>query len=212
MLVTAGGTREAIDAVRYIGNRSSGRMGFAIAGAAAERGAEVVVIAANVALERDPRIRYVDVESAAELARACESELDGADVLVMCAAVADFVPVGKLNGKLSRREQERLTLELEASPDILAMLSARRRSNQTLVGFAAEHGAGGLERARAKLVGKQLDLIVYNDIAEPGIGFDAIENEVTLISADGERLLRRSPKADIAGALLDAIEELAVRA
>jgi phosphopantothenoylcysteine decarboxylase/phosphopantothenate--cysteine ligase len=212
VLVTAGGTREAIDAVRYIGNRSSGRMGFAIAGAAAERGAEVVVIAANVALERDPRIRYVDVESAAELARACESELDGADVLVMCAAVADFVPVGKLNGKLSRREQERLTLELEASPDILAMLSARRRSNQTLVGFAAEHGAGGLERARAKLVGKQLDLIVYNDIAEPGIGFDAIENEVTLISADGERLLRRSPKADIAGALLDAIEELAVRA
>jgi phosphopantothenoylcysteine decarboxylase/phosphopantothenate--cysteine ligase len=212
VLVTAGGTREAIDAVRYIGNRSSGRMGFAIADAAAERGAEVVVIAANVALERDPRIRYVDVESAAELARACESELDGADVLVMCAAVADFVPVGKLNGKLSRREQERLTLELEASPDILATLSARRRSNQTVVGFAAEHGAGGLARARAKLVGKQLDLIVYNDIAEPGIGFDAIENEVTLISADGEQLLRRSPKADIAGALLDAIEDLAVRA
>jgi phosphopantothenoylcysteine decarboxylase/phosphopantothenate--cysteine ligase len=212
VLVTAGGTREAIDAVRYIGNRSSGRMGFAIAAAAADRGAEVVVIAANVALERDPRIRYVDVESAAELGRACESELDAADVLVMCAAVADFVPAGKLNGKLSRREHERLTLELEASPDILAALSARRRSNQTIVGFAAEHGAGGLERARAKLTGKQLDLIVYNDIAEPGIGFDARENEVTLISADGEKLLRRGPKAEIAGALLDAIEELAVRA
>jgi phosphopantothenoylcysteine decarboxylase/phosphopantothenate--cysteine ligase len=212
VLVTAGGTREPIDAVRYIGNRSSGRMGFAIAAAAANRGAEVVVIAANVALERDPRIRYVDVESAAELARACESELDGADVLVMCAAVADFVPAGKLNGKLSRREHERLTLELEATPDILATLSARRRSNQTIVGFAAEHGAGGLERARTKLAGKQLDLIVYNDIAEPGIGFDASENEVTLISAGGETLLRRGPKAEIAGALLDAIEELAVRA
>jgi phosphopantothenoylcysteine decarboxylase/phosphopantothenate--cysteine ligase len=129
VLVTAGGTREPIDAVRHIGNRSSGRMGFAIAEAALGRGAEVVVIAANVSLERDPRIRYIDVESTEQLATACAAEAEAADVVVMCAAVADFRPAAELNGKLSRAT-DRLTLELEATPDILAGLAAARRNGQ----------------------------------------------------------------------------------
>jgi phosphopantothenoylcysteine decarboxylase/phosphopantothenate--cysteine ligase len=208
VLVTAGGTREPIDAVRYIGNRSSGRMGFAIADAAQARGADVVVIAANVSLARAAGIRYVDVATAGELADACEREAGAADVVVMCAAVADFRPTSALNGKLSRAGNERLTLELEATPDILAALSAGRPSGQTIVGFAAEHGADGLARAREKLSRKQVELMVLNDISQPGVGFDASENAVTLISAAGERQLARAPKSEIAGELLDTIAQL----
>ena len=208
VLVTAGGTREPIDAVRFIGNRSSGQMGFAIATAAVERGAEVAVIAANVALERDPRIRYIDVESTEQLAAACESEAAKANVIVMCAAVADFRPAEAAPGKLSRQERESLTLELEATPDILASLAASRRPGQTLVGFAAEHGPEGIERARAKLARKQVDLIAFNDIAQDGIGFDAEENALTLISAGAERVIARAGKAAVARELLDAIDLL----
>jgi len=208
ILVTAGGTREAIDAVRYIGNRSSGRMGFAIAAAAAERGAEVVVIAANVALEHDPRVSYIEVQSTAELASACDAQAVAADVIVMCAAIADFRPAAELNGKLSRGETRRLTLELEATPDILATLAAARRNGQKLVGFAAEHGAEGIDRAREKLARKQVDLIVYNDIAADGIGFDSPENEVTLISKAGEQHLPKAAKLQLARELLDAVDAL----
>jgi phosphopantothenoylcysteine decarboxylase/phosphopantothenate--cysteine ligase len=208
ILVTAGGTREAIDAVRYIGNRSSGRMGFAIAAAAADRGAEVVVVAANVELERDPRVSYIDVESTAELAGACEAQAAIADVIVMCAAIADFRPAAELNGKLARSETERRSLELEATPDILASLAAARSNGQKLVGFAAEHGPKGIDRAREKLERKQVDLIVYNDIATKGIGFDATDNEVTLITVDGEQHLTRAPKRTIAKQLIEAIEAL----
>jgi phosphopantothenoylcysteine decarboxylase / phosphopantothenate---cysteine ligase len=208
VLVTAGGTREPIDAVRYIGNRSSGRMGFAIAAGAAARGAEVVVVAANVSLPRDAAVRYLDVSSTAELASACEAEIEASDVLVMCAAVADFRPSEPLEGKLSRLENRRLTLELEATPDILGSLIARPREGQLRIGFAAEHGPGGLERAREKRERKGLDLIVYNDVAAPGIGFDADDNAVTLISAAGDQVLARAAKSEIAAALLDAIEQL----
>jgi phosphopantothenoylcysteine decarboxylase/phosphopantothenate--cysteine ligase len=145
-LVTAGGTREPIDAVRYLGNRSSGRMGFAIADAARARGAEVVVIAANVTLARTPGVRYVEVASAAELAQACEAEFAASDVLVMCAAVADFRPTLAHPGKIARQATPRLTLELEPTVDVIAALAARRRAGQTLIGFAAEHGEGALER------------------------------------------------------------------
>jgi len=206
VLVTAGGTREPIDAVRYIGNRSSGRMGFAVARAAAQRGADVVVVAANVALPRERGIRYVDVVSADDVAQACAAEFSDCDLLVMCAANADLRPVEPAKGKLPRATKQRVALELEATPDILAGLAEQRREDQLLVGFAAEHGAGGLERARKKLARKQVDLIVYNDVSDPGIGFDSDENAVTLISASGERALGRAPKADIASALLDAIE------
>ncbi|HEX2703533.1 MAG TPA: phosphopantothenoylcysteine decarboxylase, partial [Solirubrobacteraceae bacterium] len=196
------------DAVRYIGNRSSGRMGFAIAAAAAERGAEVVVIAANVALEHDPRVSYIEVQSTAELASACDAQAVAADVIVMCAAIADFRPAAELNGKLSRGETRRLTLELEATPDILATLAAARRNGQKLVGFAAEHGAEGIDRAREKLARKQVDLIVYNDIAADGIGFDSPENEVTLISKAGEQHLPKAAKLQLARELLDAVDAL----
>jgi phosphopantothenoylcysteine decarboxylase/phosphopantothenate--cysteine ligase len=205
VLVTAGGTREPIDAVRFIGNRSSGRMGFAIAQAAADRGAQVTVIAANVALERDPRVRYVEVTTSAELAGACEEHAGEAEVIVMCAAVADFRPAAPVEGKLAREAHPHVTLELEATDDILARLAKQRRPGQLLVGFAAEHGEGGLERARAKLARKEVDLIAYNDVAADGIGFDAADNALTLIGADGEREIARAPKGQVARELLDAI-------
>jgi phosphopantothenoylcysteine decarboxylase/phosphopantothenate--cysteine ligase len=208
VLVTAGGTREAIDAVRYIGNRSSGRMGFAIASAAADRGADVVVVAANVALARDPRVRYLDVESTEQLASACDAEAAGADVIVMCAAVADFRPAEPLDGKLGREGTDRLALELEPTSDVLAALAARREAGQKLVGFAAEHGPLGIERAREKLSRKHVDLIAYNDISSEEIGFDSADNELTLITASGEQRVARAAKDVIARELLDAIEKL----
>jgi phosphopantothenoylcysteine decarboxylase/phosphopantothenate--cysteine ligase len=207
-LVTAGGTREPIDAVRYIGNRSSGRMGFALADAAAGRGSEVVVVAANVGLPRAPGIRYADVGSAQELAAACEREFAAADVLVMCAAVADFRPVAAVEGKIAKHGSGRLALELEATTDVLATLSRRRRDGQTLVGFAAEHGSGALERARAKLQRKGLDAIVLNDVAQEGIGFDSPDNAVTIITAGGEQRVGPSDKRTVAEAVLDTVEQL----
>jgi phosphopantothenoylcysteine decarboxylase/phosphopantothenate--cysteine ligase len=207
-LVTAGGTREPIDAVRYLGNRSSGRMGFALADAAAARGSEVVVVAANVSLPRGAGVRYVEVATAAELAEACEREFDAADVLVMCAAVADFRPVHAQPGKIAKGATQRLALDLEATEDVLATLSARRRAGQTLVGFAAEHGDGALERAREKLVSKRLDAIVCNDVSMPGIGFDAERNAVTIITPEREQQVAPADKRAIAEAVLDAIEAL----
>ena len=207
-LVTAGGTREPIDAVRYVGNRSSGRMGFALADAAAARGSDVVVVAANVALGRTPGIRYVDVTSAAELAEDCEREFDAADLLVMCAAVADYRPVEPAAGKLAKGDAATLALELEATDDVLAALSRRRRDGQTLVGFAAEHGTGAVGRARAKLARKQLDAIVCNDVSQPGIGFDGERNAVTIITAAGEREVGPAHKRAIAEAVLDTVETL----
>ena len=206
VLVTAGGTREPIDAVRFLGNRSSGRMGFAIADAAAARGAQVAVVAANVTLARDARVRYIDVATAAELADACEREFAQADILVMCAAVADFTVAAPTQGKLARGG--RLTLELEPTPDVLAGLAAARRDSQTIVGFAAEHGNGALARAREKLERKAVDAIVCNDISQPGVGFDAERNEVTIITAAGEQHVAPAPKRAIADAVLDAVEAL----
>jgi len=207
-LVTAGGTREPIDAVRYVGNRSSGRMGFALADAAAARGSDVVVVAANVALGRNAAVRYVEVNTAAELQAACEAEFDAADVLLMCAAVADFRPAEPRSDKISKTAAEALELALEATGDVLAALAARRREGQTLVGFAAEHGPGGVGRARAKLAGKGLDAIVCNDVAQPGIGFDAEDNEVTIISSAGETAVGPAAKRVVAEAVLDAVTAL----
>ena len=142
ILVTAGGTREPIDAVRFVGNRSSGRMGFALAAEAAALGAAVTVVAANVALERDARVTYVDVETAAELQAACVDAFAEADVLLMAAAVADYRPARSFAGKLKKAADERLRVELERTPDILTALAEQRRPGQTLIGFAAEHGPG----------------------------------------------------------------------
>ena len=208
VLVTAGGTREPIDSVRYVGNRSSGRMGFAVAEEAAARGANVTVIAANVALPRASTIAYEDVETAAELEDAAGRLFEESDVLVMAAAVADFRPPEAAAEKLSKAGRDSLELRLEPTTDVLAALSARRAPGQTLVGFAAEHGAGAVDRARAKLERKNLDAVVVNDIARPDIGFDAEDNEVTIVTAAGERPLPKAPKPAVARAIVDAIEEL----
>jgi phosphopantothenoylcysteine decarboxylase/phosphopantothenate--cysteine ligase len=208
VLVTAGGTREPIDSVRYVGNRSSGRMGFAVAAEAAARGADVTVIAANVSLPRDEHIRYEDVETAAELEEAARRLFVDSDVLVMAAAVADFRPPSAEADKLSKSGRDALELRLEPTTDVLAALSAERRPGQLLVGFAAEHGEGGVERARGKLERKGLDAVVVNDISRSDIGFDAGDNEVTIVTATGEQELAKAPKSAIARAIVDLVEEM----
>ncbi|HEV3053809.1 MAG TPA: bifunctional phosphopantothenoylcysteine decarboxylase/phosphopantothenate--cysteine ligase CoaBC [Solirubrobacteraceae bacterium] len=208
VLVTAGGTREPIDSVRFVGNRSSGRMGYALAREAARRGAAVTVIAANVGLETPARVRVVPVRTAAELATAVRNEVAACDVLLMSAAVADFRPAGAVNTKLGKEEGVP-KLELEPTEDVLNALVDLRRADQTIVGFAAEHGHGGVERGRGKLERKRLDAIVINDIAGEGIGFDSDDNEVTILAADGaERHVPRTRKDRVAEAVLDEVERL----
>lgn len=210
VLVTAGGTREPLDAVRYLGNRSSGKMGFALAAAAVRRGARVEVLAANVSgLEREPGVEYVDVGTAAELGAQCAERFAEADVLLMAAAVADFRPAEAHAGKLKKDVAgERLELALERTPDVLAGLAAARGPEQTLVGFAAEHGEGAVAYGRGKLERKGLDLVVVNDVSKPGIAFDAPDNEVTIVSRDGEEAVPRASKAEVARAILDAVLRL----
>jgi phosphopantothenoylcysteine decarboxylase/phosphopantothenate--cysteine ligase len=209
VLVTAGGTREPIDSVRYVGNRSSGRMGFALAAQAAQRGAEVTVIAANVALAAPPGARVVAVETAAQLAEACAQEFPGCDVLLMAAAVADFRPAAPAAHKLKKDSTEAPdAIALEPTQDVLSGLAAVRRPEQTIVGFAAEHGEGAVEHARGKLARKRLDAIVVNDISRADIGFDATDNEVTIVTPDGEHPVARAPKDEVAAAILDVVAEL----
>lgn len=208
VLVTAGGTREPIDSVRYVGNRSSGRMGFALAAEAAALGAEVTVVAANVALPRPAGIRYLDVETAQQLHDACAATFPDADVLLMAAAVADFRPVAAADHKIKKTGLGELTVEMEATTDVLATLSAVRRPGQTVVGFAAEHGDGALDHGRDKLVRKGLDAVVVNDISRPDIGFDTPENEVTIVTAAGDEPLPKAGKDEIARAILAAVDRL----
>jgi phosphopantothenoylcysteine decarboxylase/phosphopantothenate--cysteine ligase len=208
VLVTAGGTREPIDSVRYVGNRSSGRMGFALAAEAARRGADVTVVAANVELPHEEGIHYIEVGTAAELERAALRAFEYADVLVMAAAVADFRPAAPEADKISKAGRDELSLSLEPTPDVLAGLSKRRRPGQVLVGFAAEHGEGGVDRARSKLERKRLDAVVVNDISRSDIGFDTDDNEVTIITAAAERHVPLAPKAEVASAIVDAVEAL----
>lgn len=208
VLVTAGGTREPIDSVRYVGNCSSGRMGLALAQAAHARGAHVTVVAANIALPRPQGVAWRDAPTAAELQAACEEEFPACDVLLMAAAVADFRPAAPSNGKIKKAGQEHLRLELEATPDVLCGLAAHRREGQTLVGFAAEHGAGALEYGRGKLEQKCLDAVVVNDISRSDIGFQALENEVTIVTAGGDRHVPRAGKESVAESILDAVAAL----
>jgi phosphopantothenoylcysteine decarboxylase/phosphopantothenate--cysteine ligase len=207
VLVSAGGTREPIDPVRFIGNRSSGRMGLALAERAVRRGAEVTLIAANVSRPAPPGVRRVDVETAAELADALGREFDSADVLVMAAAPADFRPTRAVGEKIHREGTGALELDLEATDDILAGLSARRREGQTIIGFAAETDAG-LERAREKLERKGADAIVLNDVSRPEIGFESPENEVVIVERAGEHHVPLASKNQVADEILDRIEAL----
>ena len=206
VLVTAGGTREPIDSVRYVGNRSSGRMGFALADEAARRGAHVSVVAANVGLPRNPVVAYEDVTTAAELQAACEGRFADCDVLLMAAAVADYRPATTAGKKLKKEAADELDLRLERTEDVLAALAGARRPGQTLVGFAAEHGEGAVDLARGKLERKGLDLVVVNDISRADIGFEVAENEVTIVGRGAERAVARASKGEVAGAILDAVE------
>jgi phosphopantothenoylcysteine decarboxylase/phosphopantothenate--cysteine ligase len=208
VLVTAGGTREPIDPVRFIGNRSSGRMGLALAERAARRGAEVTLIAANVSLPDPPGVHRIDVETTEELAGALDAEFPACHVLLMAAAVADFRPSRPEAGKISREGAEPLDLELERTRDLLAGLAQARADDQTLVGFAAEHGAEAIERARGKLERKGLDAIVFNDVSRAEIGFDSEVNEVTIVGRDGEQHVPLARKEEIADAILDRVEAL----
>jgi phosphopantothenoylcysteine decarboxylase/phosphopantothenate--cysteine ligase len=207
VLVTAGGTREPIDAVRYVGNRSSGRMGVALAEEAAARGADVTLVLAAAAVEPPAALPTVRVESADELRAATHAAAERADVVVMAAAVADYRPAEPLAGKRAK-DGRPWTLALEPTADVLAELGARRRPGQVLVGFAAEHGAGGEERAGAKLARKGVDMIVLNDVSRPGVGFDAADNELTLITADGAIAVGRRSKRACAAAVWDAVAAL----
>jgi phosphopantothenoylcysteine decarboxylase / phosphopantothenate---cysteine ligase len=208
VLVTAGGTREPIDSVRFVGNRSSGRMGVALAAEAARRGAEVTLLAANIVPAPPAGVRVHRVETAAELARACDEEFDACDVLLMAAAVADFRPAHPADEKL-KKDHGTPTIELEPTPDILSGLARRRRPEQVLVGFAAETGAGAIEYGQAKLERKRLDAVVVNDVGKPGIGFDVLENEVTILTTDREpRPVALASKQDIARAVLDEVQRL----
>jgi phosphopantothenoylcysteine decarboxylase/phosphopantothenate--cysteine ligase len=211
VLVTAGGTREPVDAVRFVGNRSSGRMGFALAEEAARRGAQVTVIAANVQLSRSASISYVDVETAEQLRAATLERLSECDALLMAAAVSDYRPAAPHTAKLAKEERDRLELELERTADVLSEVAGLRRPEQIVVGFAAEHGAEGLGRAREKLERKQLDAIVFNDISDARIGFDSLENEATIVSRSGERLVSRRDKREVAAEVLDFVQELRTR-
>ena len=206
VVISAGGTREPLDTVRFVGNRSSGRMGVALAEEARSRGADVTLLAANLAVSAPAGVTVVDTPTAADLEREALARAD-ADVIVMAAAVADYRPPTTLAEKRPK-DREPWTVELEPTPDVLAALGAGRRTGQVLVGFAADGAEGGLERAREKRRIKNADLFVFNDVSRADIGFDAHENEVTVLSESGEHHVDKAPKREIAAAVLDEVERL----
>jgi phosphopantothenoylcysteine decarboxylase / phosphopantothenate---cysteine ligase len=207
VLISAGGTREPIDSVRFVGNRSSGRMGVALATEARRRGAHVTLLGANLAVSAPPGIDLVETPSAADLEREAFGHAVDADVVIMAAAVADYRPANALETKRPK-DSAAWTVELEPTTDVLAELGKRRVPGQLLVGFAADHGEIGLERARQKLRSKNADLFVFNDVGRDDIGFESSDNEVTLISSAGERTIAKAAKDDIASSILDEVERL----
>src|SRR5580765_5782320 len=203
VLVTAGGTREPLDAVRFLGNRSSGRMGTALAAEARRRGAEVTLVASNLTVPAPVGVDVVQAPTAEDVARETLARGD-ADVVVMAAAVADYRPAEPEDGKRPKND-EPWTVTLEPTTDVLRELGSRRTNGQLLIGFAADRGERGLERAREKLGNKRADLIVFNDVGRDDIGFDSAENEVVLVSAEGERRIEKAAKERIAAAILDEV-------
>ena len=204
VLVTAGGTRKPIDAVRYVGNRSSGRMGAAVADEAAWRGAEVTLLLAAATATPAAAMTTVRVETAAQLHDEVLARAAAADVVVMAAAVSDYRPAAAINGKRSK-DSVAWTIELEPTPDILKELGASRRDGQLLIGFAAEHGEGAVERAREKLARKGADAIVVNDVSRSDIGFDVDDNEIVIVTSNQEIVISRRPKRACAQAIWDAL-------
>jgi phosphopantothenoylcysteine decarboxylase/phosphopantothenate--cysteine ligase len=210
VVVSAGPTQEPIDPVRYVGNRSSGRQGFAIARAALDRGARVVLVAGPTHLATPAGAERIDVATASEMRGAVLTASAKADVLVMAAAVADFTPKNPAPEKLKKGRTARFTLELTPTADILAEVGARRKRSRrprVLVGFAAETG-NPLAEARKKLAGKGLDLVVANDVTVPGAGFEVATNHVVLVDASAAETLSLMSKEDVAEAVLDRVVRL----
>jgi phosphopantothenoylcysteine decarboxylase/phosphopantothenate--cysteine ligase len=206
VVVSAGGTREPIDLVRFVGNRSSGRMGVAVAAEAKRRGADVTLVYANGVAAAPAGVEIVPAQTAADVGREVLARAD-ADVVVMAAAVSDYRPRNPESGKRPK-DKEPWTITLEPTDDVLAELGRREHNGQILVGFAAEGGEDGLERARGKLANKNGNLFVYNDVSQPGVGFESEDNEIVLLSALGERKLGRRSKEECAVAILDEVEAL----
>jgi phosphopantothenoylcysteine decarboxylase/phosphopantothenate--cysteine ligase len=206
VVVSAGGTREPLDSVRFVGNRSSGRMGAALAAEARRRGADVTLLAASMAVPPPPGVEVVRVPTAADLGREALARAD-ADVIIMAAAVSDYRPDNPVGGKRPK-DRHAWVVTLEPTDDVLTELGRRRSAGHVLVGFAADEGARGLERAREKRVSKGADLFVFNDVSRPDIGFESADNEVTLICAHGERVVGRRSKEDVAVAILDEVSTL----
>jgi phosphopantothenoylcysteine decarboxylase/phosphopantothenate--cysteine ligase len=206
VVVTAGGTREPLDGVRFVGNRSSGRMGVALAEAARERGAVVTLLAANLQVPVPRGVELVPTPTASDLRREALARAD-ADVVLMAAAVADYRPAEAHAGKRPKTA-EPWTVALVPTADVARALGAARREGQVLVAFGAESGEEGLARKRAMLTDKNVDLVVYNDVGRDDIGFDSDENEVVLVTRDAERTVAKAPKDAIARAILDEVERL----
>ncbi len=204
IIITAGGTKEAIDPVRYIGNKSSGKMGLAIADAAHNMGADVILVST---VSRDRNYQVIEVESAQEMQEVIESEFDKCDGLIMAAAVSDFRPITASKQKIKKKNED-ITIELTRNPDILEILGRTKREKQIIIGFSAE--SENIEKnAREKLEKKKIDMIIANDISVPEIGFESDENEVIILTRDGQReVLQRRPKAQIAQHICNKLVEI----
>jgi phosphopantothenoylcysteine decarboxylase / phosphopantothenate---cysteine ligase len=209
VVVTAGGTREPLDQVRFVGNRSSGRMGVALAEAARERGARVTMLAANLQVPPPQGVEVVPTPTAADLRREALARSD-ADVVLMAAAVGDYRPAEVVEGKRPK-DGEPWHVDLVPTADVARALGAARRDGQVLVAFGAESGEDGLARKRAMLTDKNVDLVVYNDVGRDDVGFESDDNEVVLVSHNGERTVAKAPKPAIARAILDEVERLLER-
>ena len=206
VLVTAGGTREPLDSVRFVGNRSSGRMGVALADVARERGARVTLLAANLLVPAPAGVEVVAAPTAADLRREALARED-ADVILMAAAVSDYRPAESVSTKRPK-SAEPWTVELVPTADVARALGAARREGQVLVAFGAESGEDGLARKRSMLTDKNVDLVVYNDVGRDDIGFDSADNEVVLIARDRERVVPKASKTAVAHEILDEVERL----
>lgn len=200
-LITAGPTREPIDPVRYLTNRSSGRMGYALAGAARHDGHEVLLISGPTTLDVPPGVDFIPVETAQQMYDAVRDMLRGVDVAILCAAVADYRPVACAEQKI-KKHADKLVLELERTPDILGSMRSVFGFSGKLIGFAAET-QNVVEYGRDKLVRKQCDMVVANDVSQPGIGFDSRENAVVLIYPDREEYLEKDSKERIAMQIIE---------
>jgi len=206
VLVTAGGTREPLDSVRFLGNRSSGRMGVALAEEARRRGAEVVLLAANLTVPTPVGVETIPTPTAQAMLDAALA-LPDVDIALLAAAVADYRPAEAVAGKRAKDERT-WSVDLEPTVDVARTLGERKRPDQVLVAFGAEHGDAGRERKREMLETKNADLVVFNDVGRPDVGFDVAENEVTLLGRDGDRVVPKASKQAIAAAILDAVEQL----